>query len=479
MDEKEKDFMPEEGGEDQSFMEQAEVTPQKRDYEEELLVIIKSDVSPEELGEKLTDYHANDVASVFGFLTKEERKRLYRAISDEAISDVFSYLDNVEDYIAELDAEKAADIIENMDADDAVDVLEELEDDTRQEIIELMDEEAVEDIQMIASYGEDEVGSHMTTNFISVPRSFSVKQAMRSVIEQAAENDNISIIYASDEKGAFCGAMDLRDLVIARSTTSLEDIITESYPYVYATENITECLEELKEYSEDSIPVLHTDNTILGVITSSDLLEVADEEFGEDYAKLAGMTEEEDLSESTAKSVRKRLPWLVILLFLALGVSTVVGLFDSVIDELPYLVFFQSMILGMAGNVGTQSLAVTIRVLSGDDVDKKTRLRLVLKELRIGFFNGLIVGGIAFASSWGYLFATSSSTSPLLAAVCIAVAMLAAMVVSSFFGTMIPLIFKKLKIDPAVASGPLITTVNDLVAVCVYYSLAILFLMGV
>ncbi|MBQ9481067.1 MAG: magnesium transporter [Clostridia bacterium] len=454
------------------------VVPPKRDYEEELLGIIQSDLSPEEIREKLADYHDNDIASVFGLLTEADRRKLYRVLSDDEISDIFSYLDNVEDYIAELDAEKAADIIENMDADDAVDVLDELEDDTRREIIDLMDDEAVEDIQMITSYDDDMVGSRMTTNFIVVSKSFSVKQAMKSVIDQAAENDNISTIYVVDENEAFCGAIDLRDLVIARSTQALDDIITVSYPYVYATESVEGCIEELKEYSEDSIPVLDNDNKIIGVITSSDIVEVVDEELGEDYAKLAGLSEEEDLEEPVFKSVKKRLPWLMVLLFLALGVSTVVGVFDRVIDTLAYLVFFQSMILDMAGNVGTQSLAVTIRVISGGDIDRKTAWKLLFKEIRVGLMNGLIVGALAFVASAIYLTVAGSTSTPWLAATCISVAMIAAMVMSSFTGTVIPMLFKKMKIDPAVASGPLITTVNDMVAVCVYYSLAIILLMS-
>ena len=449
----------------------------KRHYDEELISIIKSNLSPKEIREKLDDYHDNDIASVFGELTKEDRRKLYRILSDDEISDIFSYLDDVEDYIAELDAEKAADIIENMDADDAVDVLDELEDDTRKEIIDLMDDEAVEDIQMITSYDDDMVGSKMTTNFISVPRTFTIKQAMKSVIEQAAENDNISTIYCTDENGKFCGAIDLRDLVIARSTQELSDIITESYPYVYATESIVACLEDLKGYSEDSIPVLDNDNKILGVITSSDIVEVVDEELGEDYAKFAGLSEEEDLQESTVMSVKKRIPWLTILLGLGLLVSTVVGLFDGVIEKFAYLVFFQSMILDMAGNVGTQSLAVTIRVLSQNETDGKIALRLFLKELRVGVINALIVSVIAYATSFIYiLLAVTSVSQPWLAALCIALAMFVAMVLSSCTGTLIPMVFKKLKIDPAVASGPLITTLNDMVAVAVYYSLAMLLL---
>ena len=451
----------------------------KKEREEELLSIVKSELSVQEIKERLEDFHANDIASVFGEMDPADRKKLYHLFSDDDISDIFSYLDNVEEYIAELDAEKAAEIIENMDAADAVDVLEELEDDTRREIIDLMDEDAVEDIEMISSFDEEQIGSRMTTNFIFIPDSYTVKQAMKSVIEQAAENDNISKIYVVNEDLVFCGAIDLRDLVIARSTSPLDEIITVSYPYLFATEQVSECIEYLKDYSEDSIPVLDGAHKILGVITAADIVEAVGEEFEEDYAKLAGLTEEEDLSESVGRSVKKRLPWLLVLLALSLCVSAVVGLFDAVIDRLAYLVFFQSMILGMAGNVGTQSLAVTIRVLSSDDCDAKTSLRLIFKEMRIGIFNGIIVGLIALIVSGAYLSFVSHVTAPLLSALCISLAMAAAMLASSFFGTMIPILFKRMKIDPAVASGPLITTVNDLVAVCVYYSLAILLLMQI
>ncbi len=453
-------------------------SPPKRHYDEELISIIKSSLPAEEIREKLADYHDNDIASVFGELTKDDRRKLYRILSDEEISDIFSYLDDVEDYIAELDAEKAADIIESMDADDAVDVLDELEDDTRREIIELMDDDAVEDIEMITSYDEDMVGSKMTTNFISIPQTYTVKQAMRSVIDQAAENDNISTIYVTGEEEKFCGAINLRDLVIARSTQPLTDIITESYPYVYATESIVACLEDLKDYSEDSIPVLDNDNKILGVITSSDIVEVVDEELGEDYAKFAGLSEEENLEESTAVSVKKRIPWLSVLLFLGLLVSTVVGLFDGVIEKFAYLVFFQSMILDMAGNVGTQSLAVTIRFISQEDeIGGKTMHKLFFKELRVGAINAVIVSVIAFLASMVYIMiAVKEVTQPWMSALCISLAMFIAMLLSSCMGTLIPMLFKKLKIDPAVASGPLITTINDMVAVAVYYSLAMLLL---
>ena len=166
---------------DTEILEDALTT--KKEREEELLSIVKSDLSAQEIKERLEDFHANDIASVFGELDPTDRKKLYHLFSDDDISDIFSYLDNVEEYIAELDAEKAAEIIENMDAGDAVDVLEELEDDTRREIIDLMDEGAALDIEMISSFDEEQIGSRMTTNFIFIPDSYTVKQAMKSVMK--------------------------------------------------------------------------------------------------------------------------------------------------------------------------------------------------------------------------------------------------------------------------------------------------------
>ncbi len=199
---------------------------------------------------------------------------------------------------------------------------------------------------------------------------------------------------------------------------------------------------------------------------------------GDDYAKLGGLTAEEDLEEKTTESVKKRLPWLIILLFLGMGVSTVVGMFESVVAVLPIVMCFQSLILDMAGNVGTQSLAVTIRVLMDENLTGTQKFKLVAKEMKVGFFNGFILGVMAFLFLGMYIhFLKQYSLGySLLVSGCVGVALIGAMVVSSMVGTLIPMFFKKIKVDPAVASGPLITTVNDLVAIVVYYGLAMVVL---
>lgn len=450
-------------------------------YEAELMKLIQSNKSDEELKEALSDYHENDIAGVLKRLDKKTRQRLYHILDPDTVSDIFSYLENVSQYIEELHPEKAADIIENMDADDAVDVLEEMDEGARKHLMELMDEESQEDIRLIRSYDETEVGSIMTTNYICIGKNLTVKQAMKAMVAQAAENDNISTIYVVDENDKFYGAMDLKDLIVARDYMDLEDIISTSYPFVYAHDEISHCLERLKEYAEDSIPVLDDNGVLIGVITAQSLIETVDDEMGDDYAKLGGLTAAEDLNETLFASMKKRLPWLLALLALGIGVSSVVGMFEKVVAHIAMIVCFQSLILDMAGNVGTQSLAVTIRVLVDGTVSGKEKAKLVIKEMKVGFFNGILLGVLSFVVIGGFIYFVKGRTLVYAFGIsgCVGIALAVAMLISSLVGTIVPLFFHKIKVDPAVASGPLITTVNDLVAVITYYGLAWWLLMNV
>lgn len=444
------------------------------DYVSELLEIIRGGTDEESLVKKLEDYHENDIAGAFEQMTKQERQKLYPVLGVEKVSEIFKYIEDVDEYMKELDIASAAKVIGSMDSDDAVDVLEEMDEKDQEQLTEMLDEEASADIKLIRSYDDDEIGSKMTTNYIVINKGMSVRQAMKELISQAEKNDNISKIYVTDDNNVFYGVLDLKNLITARDYMDLQSFMITSFPYVTDHEKISECIDRIKEYEEDSIPVLNSDKELLGIITAQDMVEVVDDELGDDYAKLAGLTAEEDLKETLGQSMKKRLPWLIILLFLGIGVSTVVGFFEPVVASIAFVVNFQSLILDMAGNVGTQSLAVTIRVLMDENLPGKAKGGLVFKEVRIGFINGLILGGLSFAfvsiyvaltkhADWGYACAVAG---------CVAAALLVAMVISSLVGTVVPMFFHKIKVDPAVASGPLITTVNDLVAVITYYGLA-------
>lgn len=459
-----------------------EIVELKPDYEKEIAGIIRGTASPKIMRDQIMDYHENDIAAALEDMNITERQRLYRVLDIEEISNVFEYIDDEDDifcYLEEMDIKKKAAVVSEMDADKIVPLLRKMEKRERETLTELMDSDAKREIALIASFDEEQIGSRMSTNFVAIPVNLSVKCAMRELIQQAASNDNISTLYTVDESNVFCGALSLNDLIIAREDTDLDELIVTSYPFVYAKEEIDDCIEWIKDYSEDSIPVLDEDNKLLGVITAQDIIKVVDDELGEDYAMLAGLTAEEDLEESLPDSIKKRLPWLIVLLGLGLLVSSVVGLFEGVVSELTIVICFQSLILDMAGNVGTQSLAVTIRVLMDENLTARQKFGLACKEGRVGLTNGLILGTLSFAmiglyihyfkrQDWQFSFAVSF---------CIGMALMLAMLVSSLVGTLIPMFFKRIDIDPAVASGPLITTVNDLVAVVTYYGLAWAFLL--
>ena len=449
---------------------------------QELLSLIRSKSKPSYIKEELENYHDSDIAEVICYLTEEERKKLYRILGKERVSNVFTYLENVEDYIAELENETAADLIELMDADDALDVLQELEEEDKKQITSLMEKDALEDVRLLASFEDNQIGSKMTTNYIIVKKNDTIKSAMKHLIKYSKENDNIYTLFVKDENGKFYGSIDLKDLIRAREDDDLEDIIHTQYPYVYSTELIEECINDLKDASLDLYPVLNEKDELIGVITQDDLVEVVEDELTEDYAKLAGLHEAEEIDEPVFKSVKKRIVWLVCLLILGMFISLVVSQFETVIDGIPMIVFFQSVVLGMSGNAGTQSLAVTIRGLMDEDLSRKKIAKMVFKEVRVGLTNGLILSIISFGAVSLFLYVRNTPilgealriNDLLLIAGCVSGALIPAFILSSFIGCIVPIIFKKIKIDPAVASGPLITTLNDIVGIVSYYGLAML-----
>ena len=456
---------------------------QEKDYGEQIISVIRSGLSDDDIKNQLLEYHENDIASIFEELTIEEKEKIRVILGNEFMSEVVSFLEDAGDYLSEIDVDDAAEIIEQMDADEALEALDELDEETRNEIFELIeDEEIKEDIELLDSYDDDEFGSRMSTNFIAVKRNSTIKETMKTLVKEAAENDNIYTIFVINEDNSFYGVIDLKDLIVARSEIDLETLISTTFPFVYDKDVISENIERLRGYYENMIPVISiVDNSLLGVITSTDITELIDEERGDDYAKMAAMTSEQEPDETLYMSFKKRIPWLIALLFMGLIVSAVVGMFEGVVDALPIIVSFQSLILGMAGNIGTQSLAVTVRSLgNNEDNSLKKQLFTMLKEIRIALVNGVVLGIISFIMVSVYLYVFSSQDLRFIfsASGCVGLAMLFAMGISGLTGSAIPICLYRFKIDPAVASGPLITTINDLVAVISYYGLAWLLLLN-
>ncbi len=453
---------------------------QHPDYEREIISVIRSTLTPKLLRERLHEYHEKDIAEAMEILRRDERHKLYSILDTQTLASVLEYSQQRNLYLEELNIRRRVAVLSDFDVTSAVEYLQQLDRGQRDTLIDLMEDDLKKEIALSSSFGKEEIGSRMTTNYISVSEGTGVRQAMKELIEQAAENDNISTIYVLDDDGVLVGAVDLKDLIIARESTPLETIVTTSYPYVYASELIEDCVDRIRDYSEDSIPVLDENNRLAGVLTSQDMVEIVDDILGDDYAKFGGLSSEEDLQEPVRKSIGKRLPWLIILLGLGMVVSGTVSLFEFVVVQIPLLVSFQSLVLDMAGNVGTQSLAVTIRVLMDEHLTGKQKFFLITKEARVGFLNGAILGVLSFVCIGGYLmlFKDQTALQAFSISLCTGIALLTAMVLSSIAGTAIPILLKKIKIDPAVASGPLITTINDLVAVVTYYGLASILLLN-
>ena len=269
----------------------------QEDYVGKIVELIKGDADDSGLRKTLKDFHDRDIAQALALLNRQQRKKLYDAMGQKRTGDVFSYLkENIESFISEIGLDEAAAILEKMDTDDAVDLLEQLDASLQSKLLEKMNGKVGDEIRMIRSFPSDELGSLMTTNYIRLNLFHTIKEAMKELVRQSDANDNIDMLYVVDDDNHYCGAIDLRDLIRARDDDSFVNLIITSYPVVFGHDKIADTLKEIREYSENSLPVLDEDQHRLGVITSTDIIETVDEEISDDYAKLGGLSCEEDLS---------------------------------------------------------------------------------------------------------------------------------------------------------------------------------------
>ena len=372
---------------------------------DEIAALIRDDLSPKMIQEQLENYHNSDIAKSMEQMDRLGRMRLIRSIEPDKLAGIFKYVEPQEAaaFLKDIDTARAVFILEKIDPDAAADILRELPGSDRSAMIGLLNGALRKKIELLVSFDEDEIGSRMSANFISLDSEMTVGQATRALMDQAKENDNIQMLFVTAENGFFCGTVELRALLIAEKNAAIAPLIQHRFPYVYCSERTEDCIERLKSYSESAIPVLDASNCILGVITLKDLVEAVDDEMSDDYAKLGGLSAEEDLHEPLRASLKKRMPWLLVLLVLGMVVSGVVGAFEKVVSRLTIIMAFQSLILDMAGNVGTQSLAVTIRVLMDKEITTRKKLGLVCKEMRVGLFSGLILGSLSVLFVGAYL----------------------------------------------------------------------------
>lgn len=444
----------------------------------EIIAIIRSK-SPEDLKESLK-YHPHDIAAALPGLEPEERKKIYSAFSDEELAEIFSYLDeeDAEEILSEADVRKIAAVISEMEPDDAVDLLATLDETQAKNISEHLDEEVRENLAALYRYEEGTAGSIMTTNFISIASGKDIRDLMKLIVQMAPEAETINTSFVTDEAGKLLGTVDLKKLIIARAPKTVDEIMKKNFMAVDVNEEIEVVVKKITDYDIYDMPVL--ENGILkGIITMDDALAAISEESEEDYAKLAGLTETEKIEEDIRQSIRKRLPILALLLVLDIFVAFIASAYDYLftIPALAVITVFQPIILALAGNTGIQSLGVTIRKITTAELENRSQIwKHLAHELALGILSSIIIGALVFLFTTGYLYLIGESALFLKIGTVVGLSVILGLVISNLFGTLTPIILDKLNFDPAVISGPFITTVLDIIAVLIYFSLTSAFI---
>lgn len=457
-------------------------------HEEEILELFKSPLDTLEFHDMIMEYHPYDIARVFENLDDEQRSKLYIALSPQEIAPIFEHLDHEEipRIFKELSNNYSVKILENMDIDETVDILRNIENEKlRFSYINLMRKDLAKEIKALLKYDEDVTGSIISTSYIEFDDSMLIKDAMKHMLKEAKTVSYINTLYVANKNQELVGVLSLRQLIVADKEDRLVDVMTEKVISVGVNAPKEVAASLFKDYDFEALPVVDSNNRMLGIVTVDDIIDFLEDEATEDYAKFAGIFdgEIEHGKETISKAFKKRIPWLIILLFIGIIASMIIGRFEETLDAIPILAMFLPMMLDMAGNVGTQSLAVTIIYLMDDDfLTRKNVTKHILRELGIGVTNGFIVSCIAFFIAFILLGVMKTDVSffnmeTLKTSVIISFSMLISIIVSNIAGAVVPLIIHTFKIDPAAASGPFITTINDIIAISIYFTLATMFLM--
>lgn len=451
-------------------------------YISELKNILSSDSSDELKKQAILQYHDKDIARLFERSDKQGRLRLYDILGEKNIARALTYVDDLEDLLEELGVGAIAGLLEYMTADHAILVLKQLDDDRRMEVISLLSRSVREAIYRIKEYDEDCIGSRMTNNYITILNTDTIKTATRKVLAATAEYSNVSYIYVLNAGGVFYGVVKLKDLIAAKPADELEGLIKKKYPRLYAEDSIENCLVKCKAYSIKAYPVLDKESRLVGIITSEEIVKLMEKETKDDFMKFAGLTEKERLKDSVFESVKRRIPWLVVLLVLGLFQAFAMTAFEHIISIIPVIVFFETLVLCMSGTSATQSLAVTVEHLSNREDGHKQISKILIKELKTGLVNGLAISIMAFIIAFFFMFVTKQSIGTdgyhvqdaIKASGIIALSLWAAMTLSSCLGALVPAGLLKIHVDPALATSSFIRLLSDVIALLIYYGLAYL-----
>lgn len=429
---------------------------------------------------QLSSMHAVDIAKQLVELDENEKNDLILLIPSNMIDDVFIELEAEEaiNFFNTLDDVKRRVLLTDLSAADLKDLFEEFDEEEKQHFINLLRVDKKIELERLLKYDQTLAASEMRSDYIKLNVNLKASEAMKYIVSNVSDNDYIDILFVLDDENKLIGTIELKDLIIARKNDPINNLINYEYPFVYDNDKLGEAINKIKNYDIAALPVITPNNQLLGIISADDVLEEIALEYESNIDKFVAMGEFDEAS-SPFKRAYQRLPWLLASIVLNLVIALFLAIFKTTIDTIAALVLFQPLILGMAGNIGTQAIAVTILELhkfgSKDEDILKKHIR---KEILIGVINALITGVLGFILSFGFLkianFQITSHLSIPLFSLVIGLSLFFSMLLSALFGVMIPIVLTKLKIDPAAASGPVISTINDLVALVIYFGFATL-----
>ena len=405
----------------------------------------------------LKGYHASEIALLFEKLPKEAKERIINILPIDIASEVISEMDEEHrpgELLINLHPEKRSEIVEELDYDDATDIISQLDEDEQTEILKDIDQGDADSIRALMKYDEDTAGGLMNSEIIKVNIGLDKKDALDEIIRQSEEMEEFYTIYVVDDADILQGVLSIKSILTAKADAHVSDLVNTDFVFVKADLDQEEVAGLISQYNLTTIPVVDDNMKLLGRVTVDDIIDVMEQESTEDILKFSGVSEDEELSGNWIDAVKSRLPWLIINLGTAYLAASVIRHFDSTVALIAPIAAYMTIIAGMGGNAATQALAVTVRRISLNDLTDKQSYNAVLKEFLVGMLNGAANGLIVFFIAWFY------DADPLLGLV-LFLAMTGNLIVAGLTGASIPLILKRIGVDPAVASSIIITTFTD------------------
>ena len=442
-------------------------------YDEDFLRTLLLNDEIQRFREKFLELHPYDQSQFYEKVGPDIRKIMYYFLSPQEMAVIFREIE-VEDetyqsYLKEMDTQYVATMLEEMYTDDAVDILNDLDNKERESYLEMMDSETADEINELLSYAEYTAGAIMTTEYVSILETSTVRSAMAVMRKEAPTAETIYYIFVVNDEHQLTGVMSLRDLIIADEDALIRDIMSERIVSVQLTTDQEEAAQIMKDYNFLALPVINEAGVLQGIITVDDIIDVIEEEASDDYSKLAGISDMDDIKDGPFRSVKNRLPWLIMLLFLGMLTANLMSRFEQTLDQVALLALFIPLISGTSGNSGTQALAVAVRGIATGEIGERSKVKLLFREMLTGLIMGIICAVIVV----GIVFFWKGS---LIIGLLVGGAICCSILVATLAGSFIPLLIYKMGIDPAVASGPFITTLNDVTSLMIYLGLATIFL---